>query len=253
MVGAADVGLGQSFRRCAGGDEVGVEQDGVVEVAAGGLDIVDHDEHRAPARDPGSDEAEEFAGSAQVETGEGLVEQEDVGTLREGAGEENALLLPAGEGVQGTLGEVGEFEFGEGFGDAGVVGGGETTEEAESGQAALRDDGADVEREIPVDGLALREVGEAGQGVARVGVADANLARVERVPAEERAQERAFARAVGAAKRDGAAAGQIGGDSAQGGDATVVNGNVAQADDVVGGRMQEGGHRRTDVVREESP
>jgi hypothetical protein len=33
----------------------------------------------------------------------------------------------------------------------------------------------------------------------------------------------------------------------------VVNGNVAQADDVVGGRMQEGGHRRTDVVREESP
>lgn len=185
MISAADVSVGQHVGGRADGDEVGVEQDGVVEVAAGGLDIVDHDEHRAPARDPSADEAEEFAGGAQVETGEGFVEEEDVGTLRESAGEENALLLSAGEGMQGTFGKVGEFEFGEGLGDAGVVGGGETTEEAERRQAALRDDGADVEREIPVDGLALRQVGEAGQGVARVGVADANLARMERMPAEE--------------------------------------------------------------------
>ena len=94
------------------------------------------------------------------------------------------MLLTAGKGVQRAIREGCEIEFSQGFADACMVGGGEAAEETEGGQATLLDDGAHMKGEIPVDGLALREVGETGQGVARVGVADEDLAGGQRMPAE---------------------------------------------------------------------
>ena len=253
MVGAADSVVGQGEFWGTGRDEIGVEQESVVKVAAGKGDIVDDGEHGAPAGDPGADQAEEFARGPQIEAGEGFVEQENIRALGESAGEEDALLLTAGKGVQRAISERGEIEFSHGFGDPRMVGDGKTAEEAKRGQPALLDHGAYMKGEIPVYGLALREVGETRQGVARVGVADANLAGSEHMPAEESAHKGAFTRTVGTADGRGAAAGQIGANRAQGRDTTALDGDIAKADNVVFGGVQMRLVEGVDERREELP
>lgn len=178
---------------------------------------------------------DEFAGGAEVERGKGFVEEKDVGALREGAGEEGALLLPAGEGADVAVGKVGDAEFFERALDDGVVGGGEFLPKAKGGVAALADKLPHGYGEIPVDIVALGDVGEARELVLEVVVADGDRGVLgKRVPAEERAQKGGFAGAVGSEERGEAAAGDGGVDVVERDAGTVMDGEAADADDVVG-------------------
>jgi hypothetical protein len=82
---------------------------------------------------PAAEDVGEFFGRVEIEAREGFVEEEDVGALRECAGEEDALLLSAGELADLAVGEGGDVEFVESAGDGGVVGFREAGEEAEAG------------------------------------------------------------------------------------------------------------------------
>lgn len=91
-----------------------------------------------------------------------------------------------------------------------------------------------------------------------VGVADANGAVGERVPAEDGAQEGAFAGAVRAEDGGEAAAGDGGGDVVQGQAVAVGDGDVFEAQDVMGGGQRkesglggEGVDDEVEVVAEE--
>ena len=59
-----------------------------------------------------------------VEERGGLVEEQDVGLLGERHGDPDALPLPAGQLVDGSVGEFGRSGEVQCFGDGGVVGGG---------------------------------------------------------------------------------------------------------------------------------
>ena len=102
----------------------------------------------------------------------------------------------------------------------------------------MLDDTAHGDGEIPVDRLALGEVGEARQHVTRVAVAEADLTGGERVPAEDGTEEGALAGTVGPDQRGGATAGDVAGDAVERKRLTVAHGDVAEAEDVVGGGEQ---------------
>ncbi len=64
-----------------------------------------------PLRAEALEQLEHSLLGAHVDAGEGLVEQQDVRLLGQGAGEEDALLLPARELADGASGEVGDAEL----------------------------------------------------------------------------------------------------------------------------------------------
>ena len=108
-------------------------------------------QHGAPLGLPGPEDLDQFFGRVQVQAGEGLVEQEDVGPLGKGPREEHALLLAAGKPADLPVGQAGQLEFGQGPVDPGPVRGAEAPPETQGRIAALFDDPADGDRKIPVD------------------------------------------------------------------------------------------------------
>lgn len=94
-----EIGLGEDFGGGAEGDGEVVEEEGLVEEGGGGAEVVMGGDDEAAFLGEFVDEGTEGLGGGLVEAGEGLVEEEDVGFLRDGAGEEGALLLAAGEFV----------------------------------------------------------------------------------------------------------------------------------------------------------
>ena len=97
------------------------------------------------------------------------------------------------------------------------------------------DDGADGDGEIPVNEVALGEIGEAGELVVRMVIADTDFAGVERVPAEDAAEEGGFACAVGTEDGRETAAEDVNAEAIECGDGAVADGDVGEAQDVVGG------------------
>ena len=116
-----------------------------------------------------------------------------------------------------------------------MVAGREAAEGAEGGVAALGDDAAHGDGEVPIDGLALGHVGEARQGVLGVGVAEEDLALAGEVPAEDGAQEGGLPGAVGTEDGGGRAAGDIHGHAVEGDGAAVAYRDVTEAQDMMGG------------------
>lgn len=153
--GAVEVFGGEGGGEGAGGDEGGIQEEGVIEVGAGEGEVVDGGEDGAALGVPGAEDVGEFFGGVEVEGGERLVEEEDIGPLGKGAGEEDALLLAAGEFADLAVGEGGEVEFGEGALDAVVVGAGETLPGFKGGVTALGDHVLDGDGKVPVDGVRL--------------------------------------------------------------------------------------------------
>ena len=94
-----------------------------------------------------------------VDPSEGLVEQDDAGILREGAGEEDALALAAGEFADLALAVFGHADAVERGGDGGVVGRAGHAQPVHVAVATHHHHVLDEDGEIPVDLLALRHVG----------------------------------------------------------------------------------------------
>ena len=98
--------------------------------------------------------------SAHVDAGEGLVEQQHVRFLREGAGEKDALLLPARQLADGTRGEIGDAELLQAGGDHAPVLGARSPQPPDAAVTPHHDDVVHADREGPVHFLALRHVAD---------------------------------------------------------------------------------------------
>lgn len=98
-------------------------RDHVQEVAVGGgeIQVVERRQHGEAAR---PDQGEDVQLVGDVEVVGGLVEDEDLGSLGESAGDEDALFLAAGQGQEPAVGEMGDARAVHGSGaDRPVVGG----------------------------------------------------------------------------------------------------------------------------------
>jgi len=180
----------------------------------------------------------EFLSGELVQTAEGFVEQEDIRSLREGAGEEDALLLAAGEHADLAFRERQEVQFVQGRLHAFAVAGLGAAEETERGEAPLLHDFAHGDGKVPIHHLPLWQIGQARQHVLRVRVADADLPAFERKPAEDGAQEGAFSGAVGAHDRGKAPAGDVDRHPVKGEHAAIADAEFLALDDVVRGGIQ---------------
>jgi hypothetical protein len=99
----------------------------------------------------------------------------------------------------------------------------------------LFDDGADGDGKVPVDQVALRKVGEAGELVVGMVIADTDLAGGQGVPPEDGTEEGGLACAIGTEEGGEAAAGDVHADMIEREDGAVADGDVGKAQDVVGG------------------
>ena len=93
--------------------EVVVEAEDALDFAGDGEDIVG-DEHDGHALAEFSEGFVEGGLDALVDIGGGFVEEEELGFGDEGAGDEDALALAAGEVGEGFVGDVFEADFAEG-------------------------------------------------------------------------------------------------------------------------------------------
>lgn len=95
-----------------------------------------------------------------VHGAQGLVEQQQVGVLHEGAGEQGALLLPARELADLPIGQLGEPRLIEHLGHALPVGCPRPPQPAEVDVAPGEDEARDGDGEAPVDLTAPGQVGD---------------------------------------------------------------------------------------------
>src|SRR5690606_4149926 len=105
-VGAGDVLGGEDLRRRARGDELAVEEDDGVEVVGDGGEVVVDDDDGAALVAQLAQEVDDDALGEVVDPDEGLVGEVEAGVLGQGPGEEDALLLPAGQLPDLPSGEV---------------------------------------------------------------------------------------------------------------------------------------------------
>jgi zinc/manganese transport system substrate-binding protein len=147
----------------AGGDQAAGQQEQVVG-ARGIAEVVGGDDHRLPRCPLLGDDLEDVLARHEVESGDRLVEQQDLGLLGQPLRHECPLPLTAGELVEGPLGEVAEAQRLQGAVDGGPVGGPEPPQQTRAGVAAHRHGLPDGEREPLADDRALQDVGHATGG-----------------------------------------------------------------------------------------
>ena len=92
-----DVRRRQDIGDRAGRDERGVEQHAMRERAPRQLEIVDRREDGTTLGFPSPKDVREFFAGEEVEPGERLVEQENIGTLRQRSSQKHTLLLATGQ------------------------------------------------------------------------------------------------------------------------------------------------------------
>ena len=159
--GVGEVGLAENIGGGAEGDEAMVEEQDEVELAGGEVEVVggDHDGDLGCAEV--IEEVEGGIEGGDIHAGEGFVHEEDVRLLGEGAGEEDALLLPTGEVADGTAAQVGDAHLAQALvNDLTVMRGG-GLEPTLDIVTTHHDDVANGDREAPVDFFALGDVGHA--------------------------------------------------------------------------------------------
>ena len=164
-----------------------------------------------------------------VQAGKRLVEQVNVGALRDGPREKSALLLSAAQGADLPAGQVSQVRGVQGGVDRGRVLGAEAPPAAQGGENAPSPPSPrTVSGKIPVHEAALRQIGDGLIGTRRavlVGVED-DAAGLERCEPRDGFEQRRFARAVRPEQADAAAAVQLQVDVVQCRHAAVGDGEV---------------------------
>ena len=193
------------------GDLAFTEDDDALDEAEGLGDVVVGEDDRLAAFVEAGEELFEGAAGGRVEAVEGLVGEEELGVVDEGAGDGEALGHSAAEGFDGVVGAVGEVNILEEGGGAGgrVFDAVEFAEELEvlaGGEVAVEHGLVADEADARADGgggaLLAEERKRAGGGSGEGG---------------EEAKEGALAGAVGAEEGDVAAGGDLEVDVAQDG------------------------------------
>lgn len=155
----------EDVRGGAGGDEAAfVEEEEVVGEGGGEVEVVAGGEDgKVALAGEAAEELPQAGLVVEVEEGAGLVEEEGLGFLGEGAAEEDALALTAGEFFEGAVEEVGQVQQLGGFADDLEVAGGFGAEGAEVGGAAGAEDFGDG-----LAGLVGGGLGEVGDELGEV-------------------------------------------------------------------------------------
>jgi hypothetical protein len=158
--GLFQVGVGEDLGGRAFREHGAVDQHGAVAEAWHAAQIVRRDEHDAALVAQRPEQRDDRLLGAHVDAGERLVEQDDLALLGQRAGEEDALLLAAGKLADLALAVVGHADPLQRSVDRGAVGGLRHAHQVHVAVAAHHDDVLDEDREIPVDLLGLRHVGD---------------------------------------------------------------------------------------------
>lgn len=241
--GAAQDVFGEDFAGASDGDNGLAEANDMGVVVDDGGEVVGGDDDGCAAGGDIAEGVDEVVVGDGVKRGGGLVEQEEVGFAGEGAGDQDALLLPAGEFGDFAAGEVGDFHCVQ-CGLDGVVGVGERAASdavlpAEA-VAAHFDDFADGDGEVPVDGAGLGHVADAGADAVGRPAVDQDFAARGLERAENGLEQRAFAGAVAADQGGECAAGDLQVYLLEHGGAAVADGDAAQVDVRAGGGVGVG-------------
>src|SRR5262249_52444766 len=114
--GTGEDGGGENGGRWALGDDAGVDADDPGEVGGDGVELVGgHDDGDAVVLVEMGEEVEDVVAGFDVDAGGRFVEEEELGTTDQGAGQEGALLLTAGEVADVAVAELADAEALEGF------------------------------------------------------------------------------------------------------------------------------------------
>ncbi len=147
-----------------------------------------------------------MAAAFDVESIERLVEEEDVGFLGKGAGDEGSLLLAAGELVDLPVGNIAEIHGGDGLLGFFLIDFLKTLEVSDVGEASHCDDIAHPDGEVALVMVGLGKVGYLfSEGCEwLLAPVECSVLRIEE--SGEEADERGFACAIGAKESEPLAA-----------------------------------------------
>ena len=212
------------------GDDGAVEADDAGEVNGDGVDFVGGEDDGDAGVVEVVEEVHYVVAGFDVDAGGGFVQQEEFGAADEGAGEEDALLLAAGELSDVAFGQAGDAqslhhilgEFAFLFAEPGEEGVGHS---AAHHYGFLYGDG-----EVPVDGFELGDVAGAAAACFGGSVVDAHFAGLDLGGAEYGAQQGGFAGAAGAEEADEVAGHNAEADFVEDAGAVVAGGYAAQFD-----------------------
>jgi hypothetical protein len=124
-------------------------------------EIVRRHEDRAATLRESFEEIHQLLLRRWIDTGRGLIEQEELGFRCEGAGEEDALLLATGQGTDRPAREVGGVDVGQRVARHGALRGARPSTARLSRDPAHQDHVLDEEWIVPAQLLRLREVRDA--------------------------------------------------------------------------------------------
>ena len=159
--GTFEVINGVDVINAAVGNDAAVDEDDFVAVLRHGAEVVRGDEHEVALTAQGFQEFHHRVFGFGVHAGKGFVQEDDAAFLGQRAGEEDALFLPTGECADLPSGKISDTEALQRGSDCGVVLRPRAAQEAHMAVAAQHDHVFDEDGEVPVDILALRNVGDA--------------------------------------------------------------------------------------------
>ena len=142
------------------GDEPAVEQRRLVESLGGADQVVGRGDDRLAGPRLGLEDVHQVLLGPRVDAGDRLVEQVQLGFGGDGPGEEDPAALAARQGADLAVDRIGHPDRLEGRRDPLAIDRAGLAPEAEPGVAAHHHDLADGDRELPVDRLRLRQVGD---------------------------------------------------------------------------------------------
>ena len=178
VVGELEGLRGEDFGGRAAGEDASVQADDPGQMGGDGVDFVGgHDDGDALVVQL-VEEVEELVAGLDVDADGGFVEEEQGWVADEGAGEKDALLLAAGEFTDVSLAQVVDAEALQHAADEFLVLA--TVPRIERvGHGEAHDDGLfHGDGEVPVDGLELGNVADAGSAVGSGEALDEDLALV---------------------------------------------------------------------------
>ena len=108
-VGLGEMGGRQDIGRSADGDQPMVEQEEAIELAGGLIQVVGNDHHGDLMHAQKVEDAQDRLLRQNVQPSEQLIHQQQFGLLGQGARQEHALLLPAGQFADLAVGVIAGF------------------------------------------------------------------------------------------------------------------------------------------------
>ena len=184
------------------GDEFAVNQHHFVAILRHRAEIVGGNQHQIALVAQVFQQFHHRKFRLRINPGKGFIEQDNAALLRQRAGEEHPLLLPAGKRADLPLSEVGDAKTVKRGGNRLAVGGTRAAQHPHVAITPQHDDIFHQNREMPVDILALRHISDAvvPHRLHDRQPIDAHAARLRADDAHDGVEQRRFTRTIHADK-----------------------------------------------------